>query len=50
MDVKRLATSLGMDFAKGDDETEPGELTKNARMAVEGLKGGFRPSEFLQQP
>ncbi|KLO14041.1 hypothetical protein SCHPADRAFT_967202 [Schizopora paradoxa] len=47
-EVKELAAKLGMDLADGDEGNEPGALRKRARMAVEGLKGAFRPSDFLQ--
>lgn len=48
VEVRALAAKLGMDFASGEEAKEPGELRKKARLAVEGLKGGFRSSEFLQ--
>jgi len=47
-EVKELAAKLGMDFSKGEEEKEPGELRKKARVAVESLKGVLRPSEFWQ--
>ncbi len=44
-EVKELAVKLGMDFSKGEEEKEPGELRKKARVAVESLKGVLRPSD-----